>query len=197
MKNSLCIALLALSLNASAGDSTSYKFRKLNAVYVELFGNAYGYSLNYDRIFYADNRLKMSFRSGIMAGFIPEYRGIGLPVEFSVLGPGKDGHHFETGIGFTYFHGKSKNRQIQDGTTSYKDELINVLTLNLRIGYRYQKPGSPWFVRAGFIPVFALLSPANVRNDDFFRFGKMFTPWGGFSIGYSFDKCRKIKSIKR
>lgn len=154
-----------------------------NAVYAEFLGNGFAYSLNYERRVYSDEKLAIGTRIGIAPGFIPMFQGFGLPLEANITFLRKNGHMAEMGPGFTWFYGKSRYR-------NEKRELVNtgfynVCDVTLRIGYKYVGPKGFLF-RAAFIPTFAVVSPKEVRENNFFPMGKTFTPWAGISVGYAF-----------
>lgn len=156
-----------------------------NMLYAELLGNGFAYSLNYERLIYDDEKLGLSTRIGIAPGFVPMFTGFGLPLELnsSFLRHPK-GHMAEAGVGFAWFYGKSRfrNEERELETTPF----YHVCDITLRIGYKYAQPGGGFLFRAGFVPVFAVVSPEIVRNANFFPFGKTFTPWAGLSVGYAF-----------
>lgn len=158
-----------------------------NMLYAELLGNGFAYSLNYERLLYNDEKLGISARIGIAPGFIHIFKGFGLPLELNAnfLRHYK-GHMAEAGVGFAWFYGKSqfRNEDRELETTPF----YNVCDINLRIGYKYAQPGGGFLFRAGFLPVFAVVSPKVVRENNFFPFGKTFTPWAGISVGYAFRK---------
>ena len=155
-----------------------------NALYAELLGNGFAYSLNYERLIYGDERLGLSARIGIAPGFINLFKGFGLPLEVNAAFLRRKGHMAEMGAGFAWFYGKSRYRNADRElvTTGF----YNVCDVNLRIGYKYCRPEGGFLFRAAFLPTFAVISPAEVRGNDFFPFGKVFTPWAGISVGYAF-----------
>lgn len=156
-----------------------------NMLYAELLGNGFAYSLNYERLLYNDEKLGLLGRIGIAPGLLNIFKGFGLPLEVNAnFLRSPKGHMAEAGAGFTWFYGKSRfrNEKREIETTPF----YNVCDINLRIGYKYSQPGGGFLFRAGFIPVFAVVSPEVVRNNDFFPFGKTFTPWAGLSVGYAF-----------
>lgn len=158
-----------------------------NMLYAELLGNGFAYSLNYERLVYNDEKLGISARIGIAPGLLNIFKGFGLPLELNAnfLRHPK-GHMAEAGVGFTWFYGKSqyRNEDREVETTPF----YNVCDVTLRVGYKYSQPGGGFLFRAGFLPVFAVVSPNVVRENNFFPFGKTFTPWAGLSVGYAFRK---------
>ncbi len=156
----------------------------VNVVYAELLGNGYMYSLNYDRLIYHDENLSITARAGITPGFVNLFRGVGIPLEMNAQFLRNNGHSAEAGPGFSWFNGKSVYRnEERDLITSVR---YNVCNVTLRFGYRYAQPGGGLILRAAFIPSFNVVAPEEVRIQNFFPFGKAFTPWAGLSIGYAF-----------
>lgn len=157
-----------------------------NALYAELLGNGFAYSLNYERLIYSDDMVGISTRIGIAPGFINLFTGFGLPLEANVTFLRRKGHMAEAGPGFTWFYGKSRYRNEKRELVTSSD--YHVCDVTLRIGYKYCKPTGGFLFRAAFVPAFAVVSPPEVRSGSFFPFGKTFTPWAGISVGYAFKK---------
>lgn len=149
---------------------------KKNTIFLEIGGNAFIYSVNYDRLFDVSNKIKLSSRIGIH--FTNEfplqyYRTLSIPVEFSGLYSISGNKHFlEVGVGLSYLNSSNK-------VTKHTEDVI---ALALRLGYRFQKPEGGLFVKIGFVPLYDLLifnpDPSAPHN----------TWWisGGIGIGYSF-----------
>lgn len=187
-KLSLLLSILLLNgiLIAQTTGLPAIDKHSKNAAYAEFLGNGFAYSLNYERLLLQDNIMSIRARAGISAGFLNIFTGVGLPLELNFAFLEKNGHALECGTGFAWFNGKSSYRNKDRELVS--SSRYNVCDINLRVGYRYQKPGNGLVLRAGFLPVFAVVSPPEVRNNSFFPFGKTFTPWGGISVGYAFGK---------
>lgn len=148
-----------------------------SSVYVELFGNGGLYSLNYDHIFYYQNKNAFGWRVGL--SYLPPIEIILDKHSYSVLGTFnylreiKAPHFIEFGVGITYYDivGYGRNKVIT----------WNQLT---NFGYRYQKRGKSFFFRVDFISTYYLEKGID-RNWDI---------WGGLSLGYSLKtKKRKLK----
>jgi hypothetical protein len=104
-----------------------------NAVFLELLGNGYYYSLNYEREF----GRQFVFRIG---GSLTKYTFI-MPVTLGrFFGSGK--HHFELAAGFDF-----ANYDNDDGRE-------NGLGLTGFIGYRFQKPDGKFLFRIGATPLY-------------------------------------------
>lgn len=180
----LTVGLLMSGFMQASGQRESPPKPPVNAVYSELLGNGFMYSINYDRLIYHDENLSITARAGITPGFVSLFRGVGLPFELNALFLRKNGHNAEAGPGFSWFNGKSTYRnENREVVTSSR---YNVCDVTLRLGYRYVQPGGGLIIRTAFIPVFSIVSPEEVRTQNFFPFGKPFTPWAGLSIGYAF-----------
>src|SRR5688572_18200281 len=127
----------------------SQSFEARNAVYLEMGGNAFVYSLNYERIFFPKHLIKLGARAGI--GLLPKNNLTTsypiVPLEVIAL-TGRRKHHFETGIGLTPFVGYIT----YDGAvgSDYKREKLQAAT-TFRFGYRYQKPEGGFMLRAGYM----------------------------------------------
>lgn len=149
-------------------------FEKKNALYLEMGGNAYIYSVNYERILYQKNSMKLGARFGISV--LPEknFNHVDpipvLPLEMLAIF-GNSNHHVETGIGFTPFLTHEYYDYVGSRDNSNSRLRLGAAT-SLRIGYRYQKPKGGFIARIGFMPILNL--------DGFL------IPWGGISIGKSF-----------
>jgi hypothetical protein len=143
-----------------------------NAVYLELGGNAFGYSLNYERIVYQQNMLQVGARIGV--SLVPENTFFGIasypivPLEMIALF-GKRTHHLETGIGVTPYVGYQYYVGAI-GVDFLKEKLEAAVTF--RLGYRYQKPNGGFMARVGIMPF--------LSSDGYLL------PWAGISIGKSF-----------
>ena len=155
-----------------------------NAVYMELLGNGFAYSLNYERLLLQDNLMTIRGRIGVTPGFVNLFKGIAIPLEVNACFIQTRGHALETGIGFTWFNGKSRYRN--EDRELITSQPYNAGSVSVRVGYRYQLPGRGPVFRAGFLPTFSVFAPDEVRNNSFLPFGKTFTPWGGISAGYVF-----------
>jgi hypothetical protein len=153
---SFIVFLLVLSLGQTL------LAQKRNAVYVELLGNAFSYSVNYDRRLQATGE------------------GLGARVGANFLGDSGDAstnfvgqlnyvfgqkHAFELGAGVTYF------MELNGGNSQVMP--------NLALQYRYQAPGGFLF-RAGWSPFFPKKEADSIISE------KVFWAWPGLSLGYAF-----------
>lgn len=145
---------------------------KQHAFYIELLGNSFLWSVNYDWIFFDKGILKISGRVGVT--YMPhwkrftEVRGPGIPLELNFL-LGKKAHFIELGLGATYFYFYEPYDRIN----------YNFLMENLRLGWRYQKPGSGLLIRIAVLPIGGF--PIDWRFDDD---GFIIPYYAGISCGY-------------
>ncbi|MFH2141209.1 MAG: hypothetical protein ABIJ97_02210, partial [Bacteroidota bacterium] len=110
-----------------------------NSYYVELLGNGILYSLNYERMIYQKNKMKLSARIGIESC---EFLRFSIPVEFN-CNIGKRKKNLEFGLGYNPFN---------DDLFAIDEarSLLKTSFFTLRIGYRYQ--GSKGFLfRSGLL----------------------------------------------
>jgi|AntRauTorcE11897_2_1112592.scaffolds.fasta_scaffold01801_8 hypothetical protein len=133
-----------------------------NVIYLELGGNGVGYSFNYER------RLGGRFWGRIGASYFPDaFLDLAtVPLGVSYLF-GKNSSFLELGLGTTLAYAES------EGLFDSQDEQVFGAALNATIGHRLQPPGSSFFWRIAFTPLFSPVA------------GK-FLPTGGLSLGYSF-----------
>lgn len=179
----LIVFILCFPIRASAQEGAEV-FTAKNAIYGELGGSSGLYAINYGRIFYQKNKLKLSGSLGFSMvnrsspqPLLSSYWSPVIPAEFTVFW-GKSRHHLELGIGITPYsmrllHHDLGNPGIPLEKVSWSAEVP------LRIGYRYQKPEGGFFFRFGYTPIFSLNIHIN-ESADFFPL------WGGISFGKSF-----------
>lgn len=180
-KNHLfCLIFLLSALITSAQDDYALKpprdYSKnpaKNAGFIELGGNAGLYSLNFDRIYFYKEKLKISAR----VGFAPHFNGIYIE-QIYVLENNfilfKNPHHLELGLGAT-LQRRYNERPNQIDTYFWENILFSVW----RCGYRYQKEDDGMFLRAGITPV-VMSNDAEGFHSNYFQF------WAGVSVGLSF-----------
>lgn len=162
--------------NACAQDVPNKSFKK-NTVFLELGGNGFINSINYDRLFtLKDSLISVSFRLGF--GLYKSNESDSsiikvLPLEVNFL-LGKKQNYLELGFGYTPSFGYRTFRQnnVVYATKNFDFNIIG------RVGYRYQKPEGGIFFRLGFTPII---------YRDYINAGKFkIAPWGGISAGISF-----------
>jgi hypothetical protein len=158
--------LLAFALSARA---QSYDESR-NTLYLELLGNAYIYSLNYDRVLFAMGPYqRVGCRAGI--SFLPVTRdsaGGRYPFIFPLTANylvGRESHWLEVGAGAT------PRIYLADADAADREEhWEGQVSFCGVLAYRYQNVVNDFSFRIGFTPVF-------------FR---GFRPWFGLSLGRAF-----------
>jgi len=143
-----------------------------NTLYLEMGGNGFLYSLNYDRILHAAKEdLLIGARIGLGGSFplsfepdddiVLQTRGIPLEVYTLV---GARNSKFDVGIGiYPNYVYKPRN-----------DEAFKV-DFFANIGYRYQRPSGGFFFKTGFV------------MQHFSMYGiNSFAPWLKLGFGYTF-----------
>jgi len=144
-----------------------------NAGFIELGGNAGLYSLNFDRIYYYKEKLKLSGR----VGFAPHFNGIYIEQQYVLENNFilfSNPHHLELGLGAT-LQRRYNERPGQIDNYFWENILFGVA----RCGYRYQKQDDGFFLRAGLTPIF-MSNDAEGFHSNYFQF------WAGISFGVSF-----------
>lgn len=159
-------------------------FTAKNAVFISVGGSAL-YAVNYDRIFYQKEKLKLSGSMGFSMlrrkTENPVLSAINwspyIPVEFSAFW-GKSNHHLEIGTGVTVF--SLPDFQLDEENLIMTQEGVKWdASVIMRIGYRYQKPEGGLFFRVGYTPGFNL----NLSSENAVDF---YPAWVGLSVGKSF-----------
>ena len=136
---------------------------KRNAIYAEVGGNAYYYSINYEKTF-----------SNCIAGRL----GVGgtprLVVIPGLIGKyfGKGAHHPEIMAGGTYIYIK----QNDFGIIRHRNQLFATAF----IGYRFQHPEKRFLLRVGYTPLYKILD-SDSGIDQHFLFH-----WAGAGFGFRF-----------
>ncbi len=140
---------------------------KKNAVFLELGGNAFLYSLNYERLNKISENLKLSYGAGLEL----------LVGESQDISPNKRNRDkypiFAVTPAVNLLFGRNKSH-LEIGTSTGLLYIVPVIQ-TFRLGYRYQ--GEKVLFRIGFTPIFSF------PHDGNFHF---LTPWGGVSLGYRF-----------
>ena len=174
----LLVVLVVLTASNFTFSQSKYK----NGVFLELAGVGGPYSINYER--------QLHNNIAIRAGF--NYSGgyFLIPVSVNkVFGVGK--HHFEIGLGLTFYHSESttgsfsvlytRGNQPQVINQQLVFNSDNSLFLTSFVGYRYQKPDKRFFYRCGFSPLWRFYN-SNPESKAPYQF----ILWGGMSVGYRF-----------
>lgn len=172
---------------AQVGEETISKiFAAKNSVHAEFAGNSGGYALNYGRIIYQKNGMKLA----VSAGFSMFYRRLDerissdywvpvFPAEITAFW-GKSKHHLELGAGFYTLRNRTYIFD-EDFPNNIREQIHWDKFIVGRVGYRYQKPVGGFFFRAGYTPM------VEFNNSDTVYNGVSFIPFGvGISLGMSF-----------
>ena len=140
----------------NAGEQT---FNAKNTVFLELAGKAGNYSINYDRIFWEQNKSIVSAGIGFAPSLIDKEWDMSprIPIQVNYFYKIHNNHYGEAGIGYTPYWNKYRG-------------LRNLLFTG--IGYRYQILEGGLFIKANFSPLI-------------FENGFTFIPWGSLGIGMS------------
>lgn len=171
MKKTALIILLLLALSGTYGQHTPIDpvpFDYRNSVQVELGGHGLVYSLNYERILLNNPGFKTSVQAGF-AYYPPESGIIDLWIPVLVNGiVSFNQHHLEFGIGRSFTIESVSNAENLPTTHEFHGFMTG------RLGYRLQKPGSRFVMRAAFTPLL------NLEGETEFH------PNVGLSFGYAF-----------
>jgi len=167
-------------------ETKSEIFTAKNSIHAEFAGNSGGYALNYGRIIYQKNKMKLA----VSAGFSMFYRRVDerissdywvpvFPAEITAFW-GKSKHHLELGAGFNTLRNRTYIFD-EDFPNNIREQIHWDQFIVGRIGYRYQKPAGGFFFRAGYTPM------VEFNNSDTSYKGISFIPIGlGISLGVSF-----------
>jgi hypothetical protein len=164
-----CAAAALLLGRPAAAQTPANPFTAKNAFYFEGGGNALLYSVNYERIVFAN----LVARVGVSAipGWFPWVGEDGggylvmVPVQVGMLfGPGN--HHFELGAGATF-----GNAAVDIGDFEESESWVFATGT---VGYRYQPPEGGVIFRATLTPLFIEALDVGV------------IPMIGLSVGHSF-----------
>ena len=177
-----------------------------NTIYLEAFGQGLLNSLSFDRLYRADKKINSSLSAGITImpsiGISDFYSGAQMSYVF--LYPIKN-HHIECGLGINYLLDEVKNGVNYEGDNVI--EKNQYLYFTPRLGYRFQRSQGGIFFRITFTPLIAFVNRVgaisvdhekvvNPRTEWFSNvvsFGNKAFPWGGVSIGYTWQKKQSSK----
>ncbi len=215
LKIFLVIAFIIVSMSKSKAQMYDGRYFNRNGVFLELMGNGFMYSLNYERLMKDAGRWKHGWRLGI--GYSPIALGtagkvslIDVPAEYNFFYFRKK-HHLELGIGITYQRLSIKTTiphvhydyktviTTTDTTTTItrrdEEHIQKVINTDFmvvpRIGYRYEKPNGRISVRVGFTPLITVYGIAKTTLDGETiaksPTGFKIKMWGGIAVGYKWD----------
>ena len=133
--------ILTLFINCSFGQANDDTISSIRNISVEIAGNGFIYSLKYENSFFKNNSIRYDIGlsyNPIIKGYYYDPSGIGLLPEIIYLF-GKNKNKFEIGGGLNYFiTRKSINYSETVLISEYKTATVQMLYLNLRLGYRYE-----------------------------------------------------------
>ena len=190
----LSLVFLSTCMLSKAQNLESQTQLSDEAVYLEAFGISGLYSINYERMLLQQEPIALAGRVGgtftpKLSGLTDDLFGPGIPLEINFLYG--QSHHLELGAGISMNYvfyrpdGPVGVRSIGNDEFEYiyddPDEFF-IGWASVRVGYRYQKPGSGLLFRLGFTP----LLPFGGYEDTELDFEKTVVPMGGISFGYAF-----------
>ena len=137
-----------------------------SAIYVELLGSSgYLYNLSYDKQFYVQGKQKLSYALGFQKTFNASVDFMSAEYTFSPQ--------------FNYLYGITNFLEFGFGSLIWLERsTYNIKVIPggvFRLGYRYQKSNNV-FVKIALTPIVDFSSSSK------------FSPWFGFSVGYTFFK---------
>lgn len=153
------LSLIFLLLITSSALLSQSKPTKQRALVLEIAGSGGLGSINYESVFFQGDLVGLSLRSGLSIAPIDRNNGTGLifPIMVNAI-LGNKIHRLEAGIG--------------QGITITTQGSFYVLA-TMAIGYRFQRPNSPWFYRMSYTPLLSYLLDVQYQH------------WAGISIGYT------------
>ena len=174
-----------VSVNANQTYTETLDFAP-NSVFVEVGGNGTQYSVNYDKIWVAVNKIKLSTQIGLgmSSAILQGDCDPIVPVKLNLL-VGKNRHFFETGIGATAAFGfeetaASTNTESESGTqirqVQVSREYASVY-VSAHVGYRFQSPDGGLFLKTSLSPTMAAYTKTTKANP---------TIAGSIGVGYTF-----------
>jgi hypothetical protein len=158
---------------------------KRNSIFIEVGGNAFFYSLNYDRQVNLSDTWRLAGRAGVMYvnTFTEKNRHlVGIPLEFSYL-KGRQNNFLEIGLGVTGIYDQYYSF---DPRVPIRDSKVQDLALMavVRIGYRHQKREGGLFYKVGFTPLAGVVLDLR-QNADQTNLENFAYPWMGAAIGWT------------
>jgi hypothetical protein len=167
----LSFICLFLAVMAFSQKSDTLKLPK-NSLSLELGGNACGFgSINYERLFQVSNKVYISARVGVGYFYFVSTSCVSVPIMCNVIYHVAHVLSLEAGFGTTLYF----MRELEPPEEKGFDPLITGL-----LGLRLQHPGNGFCFRAGFTPII------DTKSTEPNVFTQTFTPFAGFSFGYSF-----------
>jgi|GEM_PF-1391516 hypothetical protein len=168
MKHLLFVVSLVIFSNSFSQNTAIKK----NSLSLELAGTQLIYSINYDRIFYSENKLHLAANVGL--SYIPPIENYidmhiaGWSLGWSTL-YGKTQHFAELGINFTMW-----------SMLDIEDNFFINYFQPLKFGYRYISQTNRLSIRAAIMPI------VSIYQDPDAEFLYPITPHFSLSVGYAF-----------
>ncbi len=183
MKRFLITLSLILSCCFATAQETNYNaFRARNAFYIEVGGQTWTISLNYERRYHLSEKTRLYWHVGVGEGgfsFAPEPNyldNFSVPVGLSAS-YGKGRHQLEGGLGTTMrmqFDFNTGNNNTSNPAFRGKVKFMGVP----HIGYRYSPPIGGLVIRVIYSPIFRYINHRAGLD-------RAWRPWFGVSIGYA------------
>lgn len=138
-KLALVLLLLVITYKSKAQERF---FTARNSIQLEVPSRTI-YSLSYERIWIEGKKMAWNSKVGlgVKGGAVPLQ---GMYVDFGGITT-KSKHHFEAAAQFAYFRQKNHPPTPQ---FTIAEHFIPSMSVNYRLGYRFQKPNSGWIFRA-------------------------------------------------
>jgi hypothetical protein len=160
MKIQIAIIFVIIFTTVEVKSQSQYK----NGVFIELGGNGYLYSINYER------QLPRKFiaRGGISYAL----KSFVIPITIEQT-YGQKNHHLNVGVGPIFSNYYQTNNDVPTRR--------NALAITYILGYRYQKPDKKFFLKVSFTPIQLIYN-----NDPLDKTPDPIRPWGGIAVGTRF-----------
>lgn len=175
-----CLFLFILLSFFEVPAQVNNQFTSKNSVQLELSGRDDFFvpvSFAYERIIFQTKKLAWNVKIGGVYWPVGNKTQKAATIEVGAMTQGTR-HHLELGA----------YSILQDKRNRYGDSpLISVAGswyLGLRAGYRYQKPGGKWLLRAGIIAPFIYDTDMNPSTG--YKFQNILLPWPAISVGRPF-----------
>ena len=134
-----------------------------NAIYLELLGKGFFYSLNYERNIIQINDvigINLSAGMGVFPGLtsIEKSTDLFIPLEGNLCFS-KGAHHGVIGYGSTFWRYKVNHIEIDNSNLSQQPISPTLIAINewfahMVLEYRYKKPEGGFLFKAGYTPLF-------------------------------------------
>jgi hypothetical protein len=163
------IIILLLSFSCKAKSQLDTNYIAQNSIYIEAGGiGGYG-SLNYERIIFIKEKLKIGMRIGVSTYNLTDYTikfnpDIIIPIAIN----GVYGNKHKIVVGF----GQTVSNIVEANRPNWEPKRKTNLHGNFTIGYRYQKDTGGIMVSCGYTPII--------------EFYNSYRHWAGILIGYAF-----------